>query len=87
MSQMTAMNAMNADPRLPGSQAYRDGLGVAASVLCAIHCAAMPFVVGFLPLLGLGFLEVTYTWAREQPESERRTTREKSACRKEQAVF
>ena len=56
MSQMTAMNAMNADPRLPGSQAFRDGLGVAASVLCAIHCAAMPFVVGFLPLLGLSFL-------------------------------
>ena len=53
MSQMTAMNA---DPRLQGSQAYRDGLGVAASVLCAIHCAAMPFVVGFLPLLGLSFL-------------------------------
>ena len=38
------------------SQAYRDWLGVAASVLCAIHCAAMPFVVGFLPLLGLSFL-------------------------------
>ena len=35
------------------SQAYRDWLGVSASVLCAIHCAAMPFVVGFLPLLGL----------------------------------
>ena len=38
------------------SQAYRDWLGVGASVLCAIHCAAMPFVVGFLPLLGLSFL-------------------------------
>ena len=39
-----------------GSHAYRDWLGIAASVLCAIHCAAMPFVVGFLPLLGLSFL-------------------------------
>lgn len=37
-------------------RAYRDWLGVAASVGCAIHCAAMPFVVGFLPLLGLSFL-------------------------------
>lgn len=38
------------------TQAYPDWLGVGASVLCAIHCAAMPFVVGFLPLLGLSFL-------------------------------
>ena len=37
-------------------QSYRDWLGIGASVLCAIHCAAMPFVVGFLPLLGLSFL-------------------------------
>lgn len=43
-------------PPPTASQAYRDWLGVAASVLCAIHCAAMPFVVGFLPLLGLSFL-------------------------------
>lgn len=49
---------MSIDPNLQpvSSQAYRDWLGVAASVLCAIHCAAMPFVVGFLPLLGLSFL-------------------------------
>ena len=31
-------------------------MGVAASIGCAIHCAAMPFVVAFLPMLGLGFL-------------------------------
>ena len=37
------------------SAAWRDWLGVAASILCAIHCAAMPFVIGLLPLLGLGF--------------------------------
>ncbi len=36
--------------------AWRDWLGVAASVACAIHCAAMPLVVSFLPLLGLDFL-------------------------------
>ena len=53
MSQMTVIGP---DLPLPRSQAYRDWLGVGASVLCAIHCAAMPFVIGFLPLLGLSFL-------------------------------
>lgn len=38
------------------SHARRDMFGIAASTLCAIHCAAMPFVVGFLPALGLSFL-------------------------------
>ncbi|HBE70049.1 MAG TPA: MerC domain-containing protein [Planctomycetaceae bacterium] len=33
-----------------------DWLGVTASVGCAIHCAAMPFVITFLPMLGLSFL-------------------------------
>lgn len=33
-----------------------DWLGVCASVACAIHCAAMPFVITFLPMLGLSFL-------------------------------
>ena len=33
-----------------------DWLGVVASVACAIHCAAMPFVITFLPMLGLSFL-------------------------------
>ncbi len=37
------------------SLAWRDWLGVTASIACAVHCAAMPFVVGFLPLLGLEF--------------------------------
>ena len=40
----------------PTRKAYPDWLGVAASLLCAIHCAAMPFIVGSLPLLGLSFL-------------------------------
>lgn len=33
-----------------------DLYGGAASVLCAVHCAAMPFLGAFLPLLGLSFL-------------------------------
>ena len=33
-----------------------DRLGVSASTLCAIHCAAMPFAMSVLPALGLGFL-------------------------------
>ncbi|TCK80878.1 MerC mercury resistance protein [Albibacterium bauzanense] len=33
-----------------------DGVGFTASTLCAVHCALMPFVIAFLPLIGLGFL-------------------------------
>ena len=39
-----------------GPRGWSDWLGVGASILCAIHCAAMPLVIGLLPLLGLGFL-------------------------------
>lgn len=48
-------------PSVPSSVAvtpsggWRDWLGIGASLTCAVHCAAMPFVVGFLPMLGLGF--------------------------------
>ncbi|MEM1068200.1 MAG: MerC domain-containing protein [Planctomycetota bacterium] len=35
---------------------WTDWLGVTASIACAIHCAAMPFVIAFLPMLGLSFL-------------------------------
>ena len=48
--------ALTPDNASNSSQALRDWFGIAASLLCAIHCAAMPFVVGFLPLLGLSFL-------------------------------
>ncbi|MBZ0189166.1 MAG: MerC domain-containing protein [Candidatus Obscuribacterales bacterium] len=34
-----------------------DNLGIIASVGCLIHCAALPFVVAFLPLMGLGWLD------------------------------
>ncbi|MBT2118181.1 MerC family mercury resistance protein [Dyella sp. LX-66] len=33
-----------------------DRIGAMASFLCAIHCAALPFVLALLPLLGLDFL-------------------------------
>lgn len=36
--------------------AWTDGLGMLASIGCAIHCAAMPFVIAYLPALGLSFL-------------------------------
>lgn len=34
-----------------------DSLGIFASTLCLIHCMAMPFIIAFLPFLGLQFLE------------------------------
>ena len=39
-----------------GIAAWRDWLGIVASIGCAIHCAAMPFVIASLPAWGLGFL-------------------------------
>ncbi|MCX2451940.1 MerC domain-containing protein [Pedobacter sp. PLR] len=33
-----------------------DQFGISASVACAIHCAALPFLITLLPLWGLGFL-------------------------------
>jgi MerC mercury resistance protein len=33
-----------------------DRIGAAASLACAVHCAAMPFLVGLLPLVGMSFL-------------------------------
>jgi hypothetical protein len=33
-----------------------DTLGASASLLCAIHCAVLPFVLTLLPVLGLSFL-------------------------------
>lgn len=37
-------------------RSWSDWMGVFASVACAIHCAAMPFVAMFLPMMGLRFL-------------------------------
>lgn len=33
-----------------------DRVGATASFLCALHCAALPFVLALLPAIGLGFL-------------------------------
>lgn len=33
-----------------------DRVGATASLLCAVHCALLPFVLALLPLIGLGFL-------------------------------
>ncbi len=33
-----------------------DRIGAAASLACAVHCAAMPLLAGLLPLIGLRFL-------------------------------
>ena len=43
---------------------WRDWVGVVASFGCAVHCAAMPFVISFLPALGLSFLanEMFHRW-------------------------
>lgn len=41
---------------LPAVSEKLDRVGVGASLICAIHCALMPFVVAILPLLGVGFL-------------------------------
>ncbi|MGH8122105.1 MAG: MerC domain-containing protein [Rudaea sp.] len=57
------MNSPTA-PELPGSAAaahdalahIADRVGATASFLCAVHCAALPFVLAVLPALGLGFL-------------------------------
>jgi hypothetical protein len=38
------------------SSSRSDWVGVCASVLCAVHCAAMPFLISYLPVLGLSFL-------------------------------
>lgn len=43
------------DNNLPASN-WRDVVGIIASIGCAIHCAAMPFVISYLPALGLSFL-------------------------------
>lgn len=33
-----------------------DRIGATASLLCAVHCVLLPFVLALLPLIGLGFL-------------------------------
>ena len=35
---------------------WADWAGMTASIGCAIHCAAMPLIIAYLPALGLGWL-------------------------------
>lgn len=35
---------------------WLDAAGVTASWACAVHCLALPFLIGLLPLVGLSFL-------------------------------
>jgi hypothetical protein len=37
-------------------RSFWDRLGVIGSVMCMVHCAATPLLIGFLSTLGLGFL-------------------------------
>src|SRR5579875_3773602 len=39
-----------------GVAVLADRVGATASLLCAVHCALLPFVLAALPLIGLGFL-------------------------------
>ncbi|MEN0109380.1 MAG: MerC domain-containing protein [Planctomycetota bacterium] len=53
--------APNAGPVLDAAAiaetaSWADLAGMTASIGCAIHCAAMPLVIGYLPMLGLGWL-------------------------------
>jgi len=62
----TAQIATHSSEKAPvtGPSSWRDSLGIIASVGCAIHCAAMPFVIAYLPALGLSFLadEAFHKW-------------------------
>ena len=40
----------------PSIAEFADRIGATASLICALHCAALPFVLAVLPALGLGFL-------------------------------
>ena len=51
-----ALLVLDEVPEAPGRQVWADWLGMAASIGCAIHCAAMPLVIAYLPALGLSWL-------------------------------
>ena len=60
----TIQIATHAPEKTTGPSAWQDSIGIVASVGCAIHCAAMPFVIAYLPALGLSFLadEAFHQW-------------------------
>ena len=45
-----------ASTKKTGLTRWSDWLGVVAAIGCAIHCAAMPLIIAYLPTLGLSFL-------------------------------
>ena len=51
MSRAPSMSLTNG-----GKSFWQDWLGITASVGCAIHCAAMPFVIAYLPIFGMEFM-------------------------------
>lgn len=55
---------MSVSPRTAFTSAWRDWMGIAASIGCAIHCAAMPFVIAYLSEMGLSYLadEAFHKW-------------------------
>ena len=61
-ARLTAMQTENTAHSSTSS--WRDWVGIVASIGCAIHCAAMPFVIAYLPMLGLSFLadEAFHKW-------------------------
>ena len=63
---MNSIDAAAASAGAPESSVstWRDWLGIVASIGCAIHCATMPFVIAYLPALGLSFLadEAFHKW-------------------------
>lgn len=58
------LSATSPELTAQSTSTWRDWLGIVASVGCAIHCAAMPFVIAYLPALGLSFLadEAFHKW-------------------------
>ena len=41
-----------------------DGLGIATSIACAIHCAVLPLILSSLPLFGVNIIHNAYfEWA------------------------
>ena len=50
------MTSNAATIELPARGGWADWVGMVASIGCAIHCAAMPLVLAYLPTFGLGWL-------------------------------
>jgi hypothetical protein len=51
-----AHNTMRLNFQFLNASDWLDKTGAGLSWLCAAHCLAMPFLVSFLPLLGISFL-------------------------------